>query len=191
MYMAGFKCNVTGATSTTPVAAAKPPVWCPEGSGTDCVKGAKQMMAWNQLTGNNVNNTVYNSPGYNADMGWQPGAQDDIFESSTSTSAAAYQPSTTSPATTAEPTPTQYVPTTFSRITTTAITTATESAASPTTNSEGTTSPSTLPYSRFEGWMDYMWSTWQAKAGSGDQSRTAFEAWAQSSWGTWLHSSST
>ncbi|KAG0645601.1 hypothetical protein D0Z07_8500 [Hyphodiscus hymeniophilus] len=47
MYMHGFKCNVTGATSTTPVAPAKPPVYCADDASL-CVPGAKQMIAWNR-----------------------------------------------------------------------------------------------------------------------------------------------
>ena len=47
MYMHGFKCQVTGATSTVPVAPAKPPVHCADNPNT-CVQGAKQMIAWNR-----------------------------------------------------------------------------------------------------------------------------------------------
>lgn len=47
MYMAGFKCNVTGATSTAPVAPAKPAFYCADGT-TTCVTGAKQMIAFNR-----------------------------------------------------------------------------------------------------------------------------------------------
>lgn len=47
MYMAGFKCNVTGAISTAPVASAKPAVYCADGT-TPCVTGAKQMIAFNR-----------------------------------------------------------------------------------------------------------------------------------------------
>jgi len=44
MYMQGFKCIVTNARSTTPVAPAVPPVWC-EDDQSKCVKGAKQVSA--------------------------------------------------------------------------------------------------------------------------------------------------
>ena len=47
MYMQGFKCNVTGATSTVPLAVAKAPVMCEEDE-SKCVKGARQMIAWNR-----------------------------------------------------------------------------------------------------------------------------------------------
>lgn len=43
MYMQPFKCMVTGATSTTPIAPPKPPVWC-EGNPSACTKGSKQMV---------------------------------------------------------------------------------------------------------------------------------------------------
>jgi hypothetical protein len=48
MYMIGYKCNVTGARSTTAIATAKPPVWC-EDNTSKCVRGAKQMIYWNQV----------------------------------------------------------------------------------------------------------------------------------------------
>jgi hypothetical protein len=84
MYHQPFRCRVTGATSVTPVATGKPPVWCqnnPEG----CTKGAKQMVYWNQVEGNNVwvNGSDARgqpkSPGYNSVLGFSDGAQNDIF----------------------------------------------------------------------------------------------------------------
>ncbi|KAF9003575.1 hypothetical protein BDQ17DRAFT_1409017 [Cyathus striatus] len=84
MYMHGFKCNVTGATSKTAVSEAKPPVWC-EDDQAKCVKGAKQLIFWNQRSGNNtfvggLDASGYpKSPGYNMKCGFQDGAQDDIF----------------------------------------------------------------------------------------------------------------
>ncbi|KAH8897803.1 hypothetical protein GQ53DRAFT_884649 [Thozetella sp. PMI_491] len=78
MYMANYKCHVSGSTSTQTLGAAKPPVYCGNDS-TKCVKGAKQMIAWNQATGNNVVTPEGVSPGYNTGMGWSPGAQNDIF----------------------------------------------------------------------------------------------------------------
>jgi hypothetical protein len=45
--MAGYKCNVTGSTSSKKVAAAKVPVYCAD-DATKCVKGAKQMIAFNR-----------------------------------------------------------------------------------------------------------------------------------------------
>ncbi|EGN97788.1 hypothetical protein SERLA73DRAFT_182534 [Serpula lacrymans var. lacrymans S7.3] len=84
MYMHGHKCMVTNATSTTPVAAPKPPVWCEEDQ-SQCVQGAKQVMVWNQAEGNNIAVTGYDlagdhkSPAYNSKCGFKDGAQNDIF----------------------------------------------------------------------------------------------------------------
>lgn len=47
MYMQGFRCNVTGATSTEPVGPGKPPVYC-DGQPSECVKGPKQIIGWNR-----------------------------------------------------------------------------------------------------------------------------------------------
>jgi hypothetical protein len=78
MYHQPFKCKVTGATSTTPVATPKPPVWC-EDDPSKCVKGAKQMIYWNQQEGNNIQVDGYDlsgefkSPAYNAKCGFSDG----------------------------------------------------------------------------------------------------------------------
>lgn len=78
MYMAGFRCKVTGNTGNRRPAPAKPPVWC-EGQPDKCTKGAKQMIAWNQASGNNIAvkglqaDGKQKSPGYNTKCGWQPG----------------------------------------------------------------------------------------------------------------------
>lgn len=45
--MAGYKCNVTGSTSSRKVAAAQVPAYCADDTGK-CVKGAKQMIAFNR-----------------------------------------------------------------------------------------------------------------------------------------------
>ncbi|KAI1098482.1 hypothetical protein F4804DRAFT_350328 [Jackrogersella minutella] len=79
MYMQNLRCHVTGSTSTKTVAPAQAPVYC-DGNGTPCVSGAKQMIAWNQADGNNVEVASGLYPGYNAKMGWAPGAQNDIFQ---------------------------------------------------------------------------------------------------------------
>jgi hypothetical protein len=79
MYMQGYKCMVTGATSTTPLAKAQPPVMC-DLDPSKCVVGAKQMIVWNQLTGNNVVTTGSQTPAYNLRNGFKPGAQLDIFQ---------------------------------------------------------------------------------------------------------------
>lgn len=78
IYMQGFKCKVSGATSTTPLAKAQAPAQCDDDS-SKCVAGAKQMIVWNQLTGNNVVTKDRQTPAYNLRNGFKPGAQDDIF----------------------------------------------------------------------------------------------------------------
>ncbi|KAH3296412.1 hypothetical protein KXW74_008633 [Aspergillus fumigatus] len=78
MYMAGYKCNVTGSTSSKKVAPAQVPVYCADDS-SKCVKGAKQMIAFNQQTGNNVQVPNGKTPMYNTAWGFTNGAQNDIF----------------------------------------------------------------------------------------------------------------
>lgn len=46
-YMAGYKCNVTGSTSSKKVATAQVAKYC-EDNNDGCVKGAKQMIAFNR-----------------------------------------------------------------------------------------------------------------------------------------------
>lgn len=103
-YMQGYKCQVTGATSTTPLSKAQPPVLC-EDDSSKCVQGAKQMVAWNRKSlirkpvlgctghdictnafeyaleqdGNNVEVPNGKFPTYSEKCGWKVGAQDDIF----------------------------------------------------------------------------------------------------------------
>lgn len=78
MYMAGFKCMVTNSTSKTPLATPKPAVWC-EGAPNNCTKGAKQLMSFNQKTGNNIEvegfdlSGNHKSPGYNSKCGFSNG----------------------------------------------------------------------------------------------------------------------
>ncbi|PPQ98999.1 hypothetical protein CVT24_003481 [Panaeolus cyanescens] len=80
MYMEGFKCRVTGSTGNASVSQGVPPVWC-EDDPDQCVKGAKQMVYWNQLEGNNVfvsgvdNAGSPKAPSYNEKMGFKNGAQ--------------------------------------------------------------------------------------------------------------------
>jgi len=45
--MAGYKCNVTGSTSSKKVATAQVAKYC-EDNNDGCVKGAKQMIAFNR-----------------------------------------------------------------------------------------------------------------------------------------------
>ncbi|KAG5644957.1 hypothetical protein DXG03_007327 [Asterophora parasitica] len=84
IYHHGYRCKVTGSTSTKKLAVPKPPVWC-EDDASKCVKGAKQMVYWNQRTGNNIAVSGYDragqpkSPGYNSKLGFSDGAQNDIF----------------------------------------------------------------------------------------------------------------
>ncbi|KAH6919310.1 hypothetical protein BKA70DRAFT_1249801 [Coprinopsis sp. MPI-PUGE-AT-0042] len=87
MYHQAFRCRVTGATSTTPVAAPQPPVWC-EGNPDACTKGAKQMVYWNQAEGNNIyvdgfdNSGGHKSPGYNGKCGFWDGSLNVSFRCS-------------------------------------------------------------------------------------------------------------
>ena len=78
MSMQGHKCIVTGSTSTRQLAVAKPPVYC-EDDRSKCVKGAKQMIFYQQVDGNNVKNPP-KIPTYNSRMGYSDGAQNDIFQ---------------------------------------------------------------------------------------------------------------
>ncbi|KAK5709263.1 hypothetical protein LTR17_019943 [Elasticomyces elasticus] len=78
MYMQGFKCKTTGAVGTKQIAKAQPPVWCAD-DVSKCKTGAKQMIVFNQLEGNNVPTPDGETPAYNVMAGFKPGAQDDIF----------------------------------------------------------------------------------------------------------------
>ena len=78
-YMAGYKCNVTGATSTVPVRTAQPPVYCAD-DPSKCQAGPKQMIIWNQLEMNNVFPPNGESPGYNTKNGWLPGKLSSTFK---------------------------------------------------------------------------------------------------------------
>ncbi|KAN0083939.1 hypothetical protein V8E54_003027 [Elaphomyces granulatus] len=86
MYMHGFKAMVTGSTSNKTLAAAKVPVYCGDGKNA-CVTGAKQMLVFHQLTGNNVERptsgnawTYSDTVHYGEAWGFNDGAQEDIFE---------------------------------------------------------------------------------------------------------------
>ncbi|KAE9405803.1 hypothetical protein BT96DRAFT_305390 [Gymnopus androsaceus JB14] len=91
MYLEAIRCTVTGETGSKPLGTPKPPVWCQNNSSA-CVKGPKQMLYWHQASGNNIVVDGYDlagepkSPGYNAKCGFANGAQNDIFESTTSVS---------------------------------------------------------------------------------------------------------
>lgn len=101
--MQGFKCQVSGATSTAPLAKARQPAQCEDDTST-CVAGAKQMIVWNQLTGNNVFPKNGQTPAYNARNGFKPGAQDDIFDGEPSAPASSSTSSSASVSITASPT---------------------------------------------------------------------------------------
>ncbi|KZV79310.1 hypothetical protein EXIGLDRAFT_846655 [Exidia glandulosa HHB12029] len=86
VYMHPYRCKVTNARpDARPPARARPPVWC-EGNPEGCMRGAKQMVIAHQAEGNNVvlsgkqADGSWKSPGYNAKMGFAPGAQHDIFD---------------------------------------------------------------------------------------------------------------
>ncbi|KJA20613.1 hypothetical protein HYPSUDRAFT_1090757 [Hypholoma sublateritium FD-334 SS-4] len=80
MYMEPFKCKVTGSTGDRSVSRATAPIWC-EGNQSQCVGGAKQMVFYNQLEGNNVEVSGTDrsgqpkSPTYNTKMGFTAGKQ--------------------------------------------------------------------------------------------------------------------
>ena len=83
-YMGGFKCKVTNSVSNTPLAAPKPPVWC-EGAPNNCTKGAKQILAWHQQSGTNIEVTGFDlagdhkSPAYNSKCGFANGEFVKVF----------------------------------------------------------------------------------------------------------------
>jgi hypothetical protein len=67
MYMQPFRCKVVGENAIVTTykvrpKSAKPPVWCQDDS-TKCVKGAKQMIYYNQLDGNNIDLTGKDNEG--------------------------------------------------------------------------------------------------------------------------------
>ncbi|KAK3390723.1 WSC domain-containing protein [Podospora didyma] len=77
-YMQNFKCHVTGSTSTKALGIPQAPVWCGD-DPSKCVTGPKQIVVYNQLTGNNVNPPSGATPAYSGKTGFNPGAQTDIF----------------------------------------------------------------------------------------------------------------
>ncbi|KZT40257.1 hypothetical protein SISSUDRAFT_1032078 [Sistotremastrum suecicum HHB10207 ss-3] len=86
IYMTGFQCNVTGATSDVPVA--KPnlarrcgndPQYKEVADPQNCTYGAKQPFYWLQQEGNNMFENSFMPPVYNQIYGFEDGSQDDIF----------------------------------------------------------------------------------------------------------------
>ncbi|KAJ4475503.1 hypothetical protein J3R30DRAFT_3499922 [Lentinula aciculospora] len=91
MYLSFSRCQVENSGNKT-LGTPQAPVWC-EGESSACVEGPKQMLYWNQASGNNIavegddSSGKAKSPGYNSKCGFADGAQNDIFnESSTSES---------------------------------------------------------------------------------------------------------
>jgi hypothetical protein len=84
IYMQGFRCKVTGEPGNTALAPAVPATWCQD-SPANCTTGARQMIYWNQADGNNIYVEGYDdsgspkSPAYNSVLGFDEGAQHDIF----------------------------------------------------------------------------------------------------------------
>lgn len=82
--MTGFKCRVTNVDKNVskPLRNARAAKWCKEDT-SKCVQGAKQMIIFNQMEGNNVEGIPqYETPVYNEACGYKSGAQNDIFDSS-------------------------------------------------------------------------------------------------------------
>ncbi|EIW57727.1 uncharacterized protein TRAVEDRAFT_65440 [Trametes versicolor FP-101664 SS1] len=86
-YMTGFKCNVTGSTSTVPLAKPQLPRRCgadpdfgkPDAAPGNCTYGAKQPFYWFQAERNNMFEGTYAPPFYTDLYNFKGGAQDDIF----------------------------------------------------------------------------------------------------------------
>ncbi|KAI0806134.1 hypothetical protein BC629DRAFT_1485399 [Irpex lacteus] len=86
-YMNGFKCNITGATSNTPIAkpqlarrcGADPQNGKPEASPGNCTYGAKSPFYWLQAERNNMFEGYYSPPFYTDLYNFKDGAQNDIF----------------------------------------------------------------------------------------------------------------
>jgi hypothetical protein len=72
--MNGFRCTVTGGSSTAILGAPKPPKWCPDG---DCVSGPKQPMYWaNDNSNIDFSGEYEKKPSYNMKWGFPDGAQE-------------------------------------------------------------------------------------------------------------------
>ncbi|KAG6375213.1 hypothetical protein JVT61DRAFT_3426 [Boletus reticuloceps] len=89
MYVFPYKCKVIpDSSSPKTIGTPKPPVWCQD-DASKCVKGPKQVIIWHQAEGNNIDPTgrdpisgFLDTPAYNEKCGFQDGAQNDIFVSS-------------------------------------------------------------------------------------------------------------
>ncbi|KAJ7078020.1 hypothetical protein B0H15DRAFT_1025980 [Mycena belliarum] len=97
MYMQGYRCKVVGKTGSAALAPAAPATWC-EGAPGSCTKGARQMIFWHQLDGNNIDVSGSDShgdpksPAYNSVLGFAEGAQTDIFMNDGTASATSVAP---------------------------------------------------------------------------------------------------
>ncbi|KAG5653756.1 hypothetical protein H0H81_010843 [Sphagnurus paluster] len=84
MYMLPYRCKVVGKTGNAAVYPGIPATWC-EDNPSNCTKGPRQMIYWNQLEGNNIQVSGLDlsghprSPAYNDKLGFANGAQTDIF----------------------------------------------------------------------------------------------------------------
>lgn len=89
-YMNGFKCNITGSTSPTPLAKPKVARRCGKDPQNDkiedfpgnCTYGAKAPFYWFNKERNNMFEGFYSPPHYNDLYNFRDGPQDDIFEDS-------------------------------------------------------------------------------------------------------------
>jgi len=96
--MTGFDCKVDGATGTASIGKPVPPKYCPNGSG--CVSGPKQPMYWaNDRSNIQFSGEYLQKPSYNAKWGFKNGAQDDIFDGSSSSGSNPSPPDSASPTT--------------------------------------------------------------------------------------------
>ncbi|KAH9847529.1 hypothetical protein C2E23DRAFT_848249 [Lenzites betulinus] len=86
-YMNGFKCNITGSSSNTPLAKPQVPRRCgadpdfgkPDAAPGNCTYGAKQPLYWFQAERNNMFEGTYAPPFYLDLYNFKDGSQDDIF----------------------------------------------------------------------------------------------------------------
>lgn len=96
MYMQGYNCKVTNSTSIIPLAKPNAPKWC-EDAPKNCTQGAKQIIAWNQESGNNIEVSGFDksgnnkSPGYNIKCGFKDGEFVKVFFSLAFFSSSLYQ----------------------------------------------------------------------------------------------------
>jgi len=86
IYFHPYRCKIANATSKKVVGKAQVAQWCLE-DPTQCVAGPKQLIIYNEATGNNYNGySTHGPPGYNMKMGFHDGAQNDIFVDGTGSS---------------------------------------------------------------------------------------------------------